>query len=67
MPEDRHGVRDSIIGRIQRVGGTTAIRSSETGTEVRIQVAQGSTEVAEDLLHFPPASPPGAAQVTQVP
>ena len=67
VPEDRHGVRDSIIGRIQRVGGTTAIRSSEAGTEVRIQVAQGSTEVAEDLLHFPPAGPPGAAQVTQVP
>lgn len=38
IPADRHGIRESIVGRVQRVGGKTEIRSAETGTEVRIQV-----------------------------
>jgi len=39
VPEDRRGIADSIVDRVQRVGGTTRIRSApETGTEVRIEV-----------------------------
>lgn len=39
VPADRIGVRESIIGRMERNGGTAAIRSSSTGTEVALEVA----------------------------
>ena len=39
LPPDRGGVRDSIIGRITRAGGTTTIRSAPgAGTEVQIRM-----------------------------
>jgi signal transduction histidine kinase len=37
VPADRHGVRESIIGRMQRAGGEATIRSSAAGTEVRLR------------------------------
>ncbi len=33
---DRHGVKESIIGRMQRYDGQARIRSNDTGTEVRL-------------------------------
>jgi len=36
VPEDRLGVRESIIGRMNRHGGTAAITSTGEGTEVRL-------------------------------
>jgi signal transduction histidine kinase/phage shock protein PspC (stress-responsive transcriptional regulator) len=36
VPQDRLGVRESIIGRMERAGGSAAVVSSETGTEVRL-------------------------------
>lgn len=33
---DRHGVRDSIMARMQRIGGRGEVVSSERGTEVRL-------------------------------
>ena len=37
IPEDRHGVRDSIIGRMERAGGTARITSAPgEGTEVEL-------------------------------
>jgi signal transduction histidine kinase len=36
VPEDRLGVRESIIGRMKRHGGTAAITSTPDGTEVRL-------------------------------
>ncbi|UWX96535.1 PspC domain-containing protein [Arthrobacter zhaoxinii] len=36
VPPDRIGVRGSIIGRMQRAGGSAAIRSTSDGTEVRL-------------------------------
>ena len=36
LPADRRGVRESIIGRMVRSGGTARIRSSEGGTEVEL-------------------------------
>ena len=39
VDEDRHGVRGSIIGRMERHGGTAAIRSGPgEGTEVQLQI-----------------------------
>ncbi len=41
IASDRHGVRESIIGRMERIGGTAKVTSSATGTEValRLEVA----------------------------
>lgn len=36
VPEDRLGVRESIIGRMKRHGGTASITSTKEGTEVRL-------------------------------
>jgi signal transduction histidine kinase/phage shock protein PspC (stress-responsive transcriptional regulator) len=45
VPADRLGVRESIIGRMNRHGGTAAITSSPDGTEVRLRLplSAGST------------------------
>ncbi|WP_461187397.1 ATP-binding protein [Arthrobacter sp. Z4-13] len=47
VPEDRLGVRESIIGRMNRHGGTATITSTSAGTEVRLgfpAAPQDSTE-----------------------
>jgi len=36
IPEDRLGVRNSIVGRVERHGGTARLRSSDDGTEVAL-------------------------------
>ncbi len=36
IPPDRHGVKDSIIGRMERAGGSARIRCLATGTEVAL-------------------------------
>lgn len=36
VPADRLGIRQSVIGRMRRVGGTAAVRSGEGGTEVHL-------------------------------
>ena len=42
VPADRHGVRDSIVGRMQRVGGSALVRARPgEGTEVQLEVALG--------------------------
>lgn len=41
---DRHGVRESIIGRMERAGGKATIRSSETGTEVALSMPRASEQ-----------------------
>jgi len=39
VPEDRHGVSGSVVGRMQRHGGTATIRSTiGSGTEVRLEL-----------------------------
>ncbi len=41
LPEDRMGVRQSIVGRMQRHGGTAEVRSTPGGgTEVRLSLAR---------------------------
>jgi signal transduction histidine kinase/phage shock protein PspC (stress-responsive transcriptional regulator) len=36
VPSDRLGVRQSIIGRMRRAGGSATVRSTDTGTEVHL-------------------------------
>jgi signal transduction histidine kinase/phage shock protein PspC (stress-responsive transcriptional regulator) len=44
LPADRHGVRHSILDRMQRHGGTAEIRSAPgEGTEVRLHLPRGGT------------------------
>jgi signal transduction histidine kinase len=47
VPEDRLGVRESIIGRMKRHGGTASITSTPDGTEVRLGLAALPTDNAE--------------------
>jgi signal transduction histidine kinase len=42
VPADRRGVRESIVGRLERHGGRATIRSSaERGTEVELSISLG--------------------------
>ncbi|MEV7605398.1 PspC domain-containing protein [Paenarthrobacter sp. NPDC089322] len=47
VPEDRLGVKESIIGRMKRHGGTAVIDSGSGGTEVRLALPAVTTENAE--------------------
>jgi signal transduction histidine kinase len=47
VPEDRLGVRESIIGRMKRHGGTADINSSADGTEVRLRLPAAVAENGE--------------------
>ena len=39
VPQDRHGVRDSIVGRLERYGGSATIRSAPgEGTEIHLSL-----------------------------
>lgn len=42
VPPDRRGIRDSIVGRMARHGGTGVVRSGPTGTEVALSVSRAS-------------------------
>ncbi len=48
VPPDRLGVRESIIGRMNRHGGTAAIISSPDGTEVRLRLPLPAAAAAND-------------------
>lgn len=41
VPGDRLGVRESIIGRMRRAGGSGTVRSDESGTEVHLRISTG--------------------------
>ncbi|WP_240494032.1 ATP-binding protein [Actinomyces gaoshouyii] len=43
-PSDRHGVRESIIARMERYGGTARIRCLDNGTEVRLALPARATQ-----------------------
>ncbi|TLM85862.1 ATP-binding protein [Pseudarthrobacter sp. NamE5] len=51
VPEDRLGVRESIIGRMNRHGGSATITSTSDGTEVRLSFPAAQAE------KFPPVQP----------
>jgi signal transduction histidine kinase len=48
VPDDRFGVRESVIARMQRNGGEATIRSSRrTGTEVRLELPIRATPAVQ--------------------
>lgn len=47
VPVDRLGVRESVVGRMQRNGGTAEIISSAEGTEVRLHLPIDSSVTEE--------------------
>ena len=42
LPADRLGIRESIIGRMTRAGGTGVVRATPTGTEVHLHLEAAS-------------------------
>jgi len=44
VPEDRMGVRQSIIGRMARHGGVATVRTSDDGTEVQLEMPRHARE-----------------------
>lgn len=47
VPADRLGVRESVVGRMQRNGGTAEIISSADGTEVRLHLPSDTPATEE--------------------
>ena len=43
VPDDRLGIRQSIVGRMRRAGGVAAVRSTGSGTEVHLHFDGGSS------------------------
>ena len=42
VPSDRFGLQQSVVGRVERAGGTAVLRTSPgEGTEVQLQVPRG--------------------------
>lgn len=48
VPEDRLGVRGSVIGRMERHGGTARVRRREDGTEVELRLPPLPAPDADD-------------------
>ncbi len=46
VPEDRLGIRESIIGRMSRHGGSAVVRCRESGTEVHLSLPVDGNEEA---------------------
>ncbi len=44
VPEDRLGVRESIVGRMRRAGGSAAVTSRPGGTEVHLRIERTPSE-----------------------
>ena len=48
VPSDRRGVRESIVGRMERAGGRADIRTGNGGgTEVEIDIARSDAATRE--------------------
>jgi signal transduction histidine kinase/phage shock protein PspC (stress-responsive transcriptional regulator) len=48
VPADRLGIRESVINRMQRHGGTARIRSSNAGTEVHLTMPEEEAGTVHD-------------------
>lgn len=43
VPDDRHGLRESVVGRMERAGGTAEVVSGDAaGTEIRLRIARSA-------------------------
>ena len=59
VPGDRHGLADSVQGRMGRHGGSASLRSSPgEGTEVHLEMPRGGT--GEPVVSSPTPEPAGA-------
>jgi signal transduction histidine kinase/phage shock protein PspC (stress-responsive transcriptional regulator) len=58
VPDDRAGVRESIIGRMERHGGTARIRRRADGTEVVLRLPVRQPNEPEASSAGGPADPP---------
>ncbi len=57
VPEDRHGVADSINGRMARYGGTVKLRTAPgEGTEVQLTMPRGTTQAGTGPSNRPRAA-----------
>ncbi|MGK2348912.1 PspC domain-containing protein [Actinomyces sp. W5033] len=61
VPADRHGVRESIVGRLRRHGGTATIRRLAAGTEVHLDLPARPDLSALSTPPSVPTTPSGAA------
>ncbi|HEX6474457.1 MAG TPA: ATP-binding protein, partial [Candidatus Limnocylindria bacterium] len=51
VPADRRGIADSIVGRMERHGGTAEVISGRDGTEIRLRLPRAA--VAEAVAEGP--------------
>ena len=65
VPDDRAGVRESIIGRMERHGGTARIRRRADGTEVELRLPVRQPHEPEAAATTP--APPGAPAAPTAP
>jgi signal transduction histidine kinase len=56
VPRDRFGVRESILGRMSRHGGSAALRRLEHGTEVSISLPVAASTLAASVAQSEAAS-----------
>jgi signal transduction histidine kinase len=54
VPADRRGIADSIVGRMQRHGGSAEVVSGKDGTEIRLRLPR--TDLAVRAGDAPAAS-----------
>lgn len=62
VPEDRKGVRESIIGRMARHGGSAHVRCMDTGTEIGLSLPRRRPPTAEHGEVFDPPQHVGTDQ-----
>jgi signal transduction histidine kinase len=60
VPGDRLGVRESILGRMHRHGGTAAVRRLEDGTEVSLRLPVTDPHTVEQDADAAPHDSEGA-------
>lgn len=66
IPDDRHGVRGSIIGRVERVGGSAILRRLDPGIEVQLSVPR-SEAASIRLIPLPAEGLPNPYALPQPP
>lgn len=72
VADDRHGVRESIIGRLRRQGGdATIVSSADAGTEVEMRIARSHVaqpdQRPEPLEALPARMPHGPSHAPHAP
>lgn len=61
IPDGRLGIRESILGRMTRAGGTASVESSPDGTEVQLRLPRRATTASASAA--PAAGPTSAANL----